>query len=97
MSRSRLLLLALTLAAAVLVGAPPPVAAQEPATSTTEVQVPTNDIIPGPNSGQAPDDPGDRGGVLQVGLLLLVLLAIAGVVLALVRQSRRARSTGAGS
>ncbi|MGK2950621.1 MAG: hypothetical protein ACSLFP_18760 [Acidimicrobiales bacterium] len=97
MSRSRLLLLALTLATAALIGAPAALAAQEaqePATSTTEVQVPTNDIIPGPNSGQAPDDPGDRGGVLQVGLLLLVLLAIAGVVLALVRQSRRARSGG---
>lgn len=69
------------------------VAAQEADdTSTTpSVEVPTQDIVPEPNSGRAPSEAGDRGGVLQVGLLLLVVAAVVGAVAALVRQSRRAR------
>ena len=59
--------------------------------STTVVQVPTGNILPMPNSGVAPSEPGDRGGALQIGLFFLVVLAIAGAVLALVRQSRRAK------
>lgn len=75
-----------------------PAAAQEPgatsttATSTTDARVPTNEIIPKPNSGVPPEEPGDRGGVLQLGLLALVVLAVTGAVVGLVRQSRRART-----
>jgi uncharacterized protein HemX len=61
---------------------------------TTTDQVPTNDIVPQPNSGAPPEEAGDRGGALQLGLLGLVVAVIAGAVLLLVRQSRRARGLG---
>lgn len=47
--------------------------AQEPQPTN---EVPTQDIVPKPNSGQAPEDAGDRGGALQ----LLVLALIVGAV-----------------
>ncbi len=69
-----------------------PVAAQDPtSTSTTVVGATDDGIIPEPNSGDAPSEAGDRGGALQLALLVLVVAAIAGAVLALVRQSRRRR------
>jgi uncharacterized protein HemX len=93
------LLLGLVLLLAVAPG--PAVGAQEPsngpATTETTVtppttdQVPTNDIVPKPNSGVPPQEAGDRGGALQLGLLALVVAAVAGVILRLVQQSRRAR------
>lgn len=95
MPRFRLLVLALAvLTAATVGGLAPGAAAQEPTPTTEQVEpeVPTGEIIPRPNSGTPPEEPGDRGGALQIGILLLVLLAIAGAVLGLVRQSRRARS-----
>lgn len=61
------------------------------AAPTTTDQVPTNDIVPKPNSGAPPNEAGDRGGALQLGLLGLVVVVIAAVVAMLVRQSRRAR------
>jgi uncharacterized protein HemX len=96
MGRRVVVLLAVVLMAA---GPSPRAAAQEPdATSTTpSIQVPTQDIVPEPNSGRAPSEAGDRGGVLQVGLLLLVVAAVAGAVVALVRQSRRARGLDGGA
>jgi hypothetical protein len=76
----------------VVVGLPVAAVAQQPgASSTTEVEVPAGDIIPKPNAGVPPEEPGDRGGALQLGLLALVVLAVAGAVGGLVRQSRRAR------
>ena len=73
----------------------PAAGAQEPpSTPTTLVEVPTRDIIPKPGSGATPEDPGDRGGALQITVLVLVLLAIGTVVVLVVRQSRRARSGG---
>lgn len=68
-----------------------PVAAQEPTTSSTTVAVPSQDIIPRPNSGSEPQEAGDRGGALQLGLLALVVTAIGGTVLVLVRRSRRSQ------
>ncbi len=56
--------------------------------------MPSQDIIPRPNSGSAPQEAGDRGGALQLGLLALLVVAIGGTVLVLVRQSRRARPGG---
>lgn len=69
-----------------------PAVAQDPgSTSTTVSDVPDPHIIPEPNTGAEPDDAGDRGGALQLGLLAVLVLAIAGAVLYVVRQSRRAR------
>jgi hypothetical protein len=69
-----------------------PAAAQDPSsTTTTTVVVPDQEIIPRPNSGDAPHDAGDRGGVLQLAVLGLVVVGIGGAVALVVRQSRRAR------
>ncbi len=66
--------------------------AQEPGTTTTSLpQVPTQEIVPQPNAGAAPDEAGDRGGALQLACSALVVVAIGGVVVVVVRQSRRAR------
>ena len=87
--------LALLAALACVVVLAVPVAAQDPTTTTsTTVAVPSQDIIPRPNSGSEPQEAGDRGGTLQLGLLALVVVAIGGTVLVLVRQSRRARAGG---
>ena len=72
-----------------------PAIAQEPgtgSTTTTLAGLPSPDIIPQPNTDSAPTEAGDRGGALQLGLLALVVVAIGGAVLVLVRQSRRARA-----
>lgn len=50
------------------------------------------DIIPQPNSGQAPAEAGDRGGALQLLILGAVVVAVGGAATHLVRQSRRARA-----
>lgn len=52
---------------------------------------PVGDIIPRPNTGRAPEDPGDRGGWLQLGLLALILAVVALGGLHLWRQSAKAR------
>lgn len=89
-------LLAATLAALVLFvplalglpGATAPAGAQD---TTDETPVPEHDIIPRPNSGRAPSDAGDRGGVLQ-GLVFVVIVTGVGTIVALgVRESRRNR------
>lgn len=56
------------------------------------VQVPTQEIVPQPNSGQAPTEAGDRGGALQLLIFGLVVAAMAGATWHLVRQSRRTRA-----
>lgn len=69
-----------------------PALAQDPGSSSTTVrQVPTQDIVPTPNSGEEPDDPGDRGGALQLALLGMLVVGVGGAVAVVVRQSRRAR------
>ena len=85
-------LAAALLLAAVAVLAPSPVVAQDPPTSSTLAELPPADIVPLPNTGKPPEEAGDRGGALQLGLLALVVAVIAGAVLHLVRQSRRARA-----
>ncbi|HET6967195.1 MAG TPA: hypothetical protein VFI44_02905, partial [Ornithinibacter sp.] len=77
---------------ALSVPAAPPVPAQDPGTSgTTAGQVPAQDIVPAPNTGEEPHDPGDRGGALQLGVFALLVVAVGGAVVMVVRQSRRAR------
>ena len=81
----------------VLVLAAPAAHAQEPDTTTTSLpQVPTQEIVPQPGSGAEPDEAGDRGGALQLGLLALVVVAMGGAVAVVVRQSRRARQAADG-
>jgi hypothetical protein len=62
------------------------------AQDTPSTGVPTPHIIPRPNSGHEPTEAGDRGGVLQLLILGLVVVAIGGAVVHLTRESRRARS-----
>lgn len=64
--------------------------AQDQAPPPTGAPVPH--MVPRPNTGHPPVDSGDLGGSLQLLLLALLVVAIGGGVLSLVRQSRRARS-----
>jgi hypothetical protein len=64
-----------------------PVAAQAPPSTGMRTQ----DIVPQPNSGRAPEEAGDRGGALQLLIPGLFVLAVSGAVLHLRRQSRKAR------
>ncbi|MFP3902445.1 MAG: hypothetical protein ACLFXM_16440, partial [Acidimicrobiia bacterium] len=53
--------------------------------------VPTEDIIPEPNSGRPPSEAGDRGGILQIALLLGIVAAVGGIGAKVAHDSRRAR------
>jgi hypothetical protein len=70
------------------IGAGPVLAQTAP---TVDQQVPTQDIVPRPDSGVAPEEAGDRGGALQLLLPLLVVAAIGGGVWHVSRQARRHR------
>jgi hypothetical protein len=50
------------------------------------------DIIPEPNSGQQPQEAGDRGGALQILVLVLIVAGVGGIVAMFVRESRRNRA-----
>ena len=52
---------------------------------------PVGEIIPEPNSGAEPQEAGDRGGSLQLGLLALIGVAITGMA---VHVSRRSKVAG---
>jgi hypothetical protein len=52
--------------------------------------VPGN-MLPGPEPGPKPDDPGDRGGWLQLTVLGLIVVAIVAIVLLVWRESRSRR------
>jgi uncharacterized protein HemX len=70
-----------------------PAAAQEPpSTTTTSAEVPAQDIIPAPNTGEEPHEAGDRGGALQLAIFGALVVGIGGAVVVVVRQSRRARA-----
>ena len=70
-----------------------PAAAQDPpSTTTTLAEVPAQDIIPAPDTGEEPHEAGDRGGALQLAILGMLVLGMGGAVLLVVRQSRRART-----
>lgn len=59
--------------------------------TTDETGVPTQDIIPEPDSGRAPTEAGDRGGALQIAVLSLIVAAVGGIAAKVVHDSRRAR------
>lgn len=49
-------------------------------------------IIPRPNEGRAPEDPGDRGGWAQLGLLGLIVGSLVGITVVVVRGSGASRA-----
>lgn len=78
-------LLALALAGA------PGVAEAAPWQDAPTITVERPHIVPQPNSGAEPEEAGDRGGSLQLGIFVLVCATLAGGVAHLVRQSQRLR------
>ncbi len=60
-------------------------------TSSTVAELPPAEMIPRPDSGQAPEEAGDRGGALQLLVFGLVVAAIGAGVAKVVLDSRRAR------
>ena len=78
------------------VGAPVAMAQSEDTTTTTtpirNSDTGLNDIVPQPNSGEAPDDPSDRGGWQQYLVFGLIIGGMAVIVAIVMRQSRRARA-----
>ena len=86
MRRAALLLAAVGLA--LVLAATPALAGDAPRNTP---DVPVQHIIPRPNSGQKPEDAGDRGGSLQLALLGLVCVVLAGGTIHVIRLSRRAR------
>jgi hypothetical protein len=95
MADVRRMLAAVVLSLGLLVVPAATVHAQDEPTTTSVAELPPADIIPRPNSGHAPTEAGDRGGALQLGLLALGVIVLAGGVLHLWRQSRRARDAQA--
>lgn len=61
-----------------------------PPVSTTTVPE-SGGIIPRPNSGEAPTDAGDRGGILQGAVFFGIVAALGVIAVLVVRQSRKAR------
>ena len=59
--------------------------------STSTVPGPVDGIIPRPNSGAEPTEAGDRGGALQVAVLVAIVVGVGVIVALVVRESRRAR------
>lgn len=52
-------------------------------------------IIPRPNEGRAPEEPGDRGGWAQLSLLGLIVVAVVGIGYAVVRGTKKTRANRA--
>lgn len=90
MRRSCLALLAALVLAVTLV-TPSAAVSAAGAQGAPPTGAPAPDIVPRPNAGHAPEEAGDRGGALQLLVLGLVVVAVAGATAHIVRQSRRAR------
>lgn len=69
--------------------------ADPPVTAEGEELYSSPAIIPKPNSGEAPDEAGDRGGWAQLALLGMIVLALGGIGFAVARGSRRSRANRA--
>jgi hypothetical protein len=91
----RRLIAALMLTGATLL-APSLSAQAQTATTTTTVAMAddsqagqTKSVIPKPNSGSAPQQAGDRGGALQLGLFGVLVLALAFIGAVIIRSTMR--------
>lgn len=91
--RGLALVAGLLLVALVLLAPAPAAAGQEGGddTTTSTVPLPVDGIIPRPNSGAEPTEAGDRGGALQVAVLVAIVVGVGVIVTLVVRESRRAR------
>ena len=86
-------ILATVVLAVVVVLAAPAVSAQtDDQGTTTTAPDRGGDIIPRPNSGVEPDDPGDRGGARQTALFIGIVGGVVVMAAVIVRQSRKARA-----
>ena len=65
--------------------------ARPPAGTSVMEPEPKARAIPRPNEGQAPSEPGDRGGWAQLALLGLSVVAVSGIGLVVVRGSTASR------
>lgn len=102
--RGSLLVLAAVTAAVVALLVPMPgagaaVPAQDGSTTTQppvrDGDSPINDILPEPNSGEAPEHPSDRGGWQQIMVFCLLVGGMGVIALLVVRESRAARRRSA--
>jgi hypothetical protein len=59
--------------------------------TSVDVPLPEDGIIPRPNSGAEPTEAGDRGGGLQVLVLVLMVGGVATLAALASREARRAR------
>jgi hypothetical protein len=87
-------MIAAVLIACVLVLAPAAASAQtdttpSPSTTLFVAEGESNSIIPQPNSGRAPQQPGDRGGWLQTVTFLLVIGGMGTVVGVIARATAK--------
>lgn len=78
----------LVLAALLAVSLASPAAAQDAPPPDNEPAVPSEGIVPKPNSGREPTEAGDRGGALQLLLPVLIVVAIGGGAWHVTRQAR---------
>lgn len=65
---------------------------RDPAEQLTDAGAPAPAIIPRPNEGRPPEDPGDRGGWAQLVLLGLIVTSVAGIAVVVVRGSGASRA-----
>jgi hypothetical protein len=70
--------------------------AGEPGATTEDTPVPGQHIIPQPNTGHEPTDAGDRGGALQILVLVAIVAGVGGVTALALRDARRSRRAAAG-
>jgi hypothetical protein len=88
----RRILATVILAVVVVLAAPAASAQSDDQGTTTTAPDRGGDIIPRPNSGVEPEDPGDRGGALQTVLFIGIIGGVAVMGAIIVRQSRKARA-----
>jgi hypothetical protein len=62
--------------------------------STDDSVEPEPGIIPRPDSGRPPTEAGDRGGALQIAVLLAIVVGVGLIAAMIVRESRRNRAVG---
>ncbi len=67
----------------------------QPDQTTDDTPVPSQRIIPLPNTGVKPTDAGDRGGALQILVFVAIVGGVSTIVALAVRDARRARRRAA--